>query len=140
MIVKQSCSRSACPITNSLDILGDRWTLVIIRDLMFRDMSEYGQLLEAGEGISTNILADRLKRLLREGIVTKKINPQDKKRIEYTLTEKGIALMPILLETTLWGVNHLPGVYVPPEFMKMLTNNKMKLIEETEKKLRRKLK
>ena len=132
---RESALRSSCPIANTLDILGDKWSLLIVRDLMFREMSEYGQFLKAGEGISTNILADRIKRLLHEGIIEKEVNPEDRKRIVYTLTQKGIDLMPVLIETILWANAYLPQAAVPPDFMNKLNRAPDKFMKSLEKKL-----
>lgn len=131
--------RSTCPIANSLDLLGDRWTLLIVRDLMFRDMSAYGQFLEAGEGISTNILADRLNRLVAQGVVARRTHPTDRKRITYLLTEKGIDLLPVLLELIRWATSHMPNVRVPPEFLDRLENHRAELMAETRRHLLAKL-
>lgn len=87
----------------SLDILGDRWSLLIIRDLMVRGFRTFKDFRESGEKIATNILADRLKKLENDGIVTAEAQETDARRVNYRLTEKGIALAPVLLELLLWG-------------------------------------
>ena len=92
-----------CPISSTLDILGDKWTLLIIRDLMFKEKKTYGEFLGSEEKIATNILADRLLTLEKNGIVEKKAFPGNKVRNLYQLTLKGIDLMPILFEIILWG-------------------------------------
>lgn len=139
MVKKQCNSRSRCPVSNALDILGDKWTLLIIRDMMFREMNEYGEFLEAGEGISTNILADRLKRLQETGIITKTINPNDRKRHEYNLTEKGIDLLSTLVELIIWGDLYLPDANIPQEFMEHFKNNRTQFIKKLKKQLRKKV-
>jgi len=136
MAKDQEGCRSPCPIANSLDILGDRWTLLVVRDLMFRGMSEYGQFLEAGEGISTNILADRLNRLVEQGVIERREHSTDKKRVTYVLTEKGIDLMPVLLELVLWATKHLPHVQAPREFMDSLKNHREALTSGIRRQLR----
>ena len=92
-----------CPISTTLDILGDKWTLLIIRDLMFKGKRTYGEFLQSEEKIATNILADRLLILEKNGIVEKRVFPENKVKNLYQLTPKGIDLMPILLEIIVWG-------------------------------------
>lgn len=100
--------RSPCPVANSLDILGDKWSLLIIRDL-FAGKSTYSELQSSPESIPTNILADRLKRLTEKGII-KKTPYQDRPvRYAYQLTDKGIALGPVLKEISNWGLNNIAG-------------------------------
>ena len=92
-----------CPISSTLDILGDKWTLLIIRDLMFHGKQTYGEFLRSPEKIATNILADRLLVLEKNGIVEKRAFPGNKVKNLYRLTPKGIDLLPTLLEMVLWG-------------------------------------
>ena len=92
-----------CPISSTLDILGDKWALLIIRDLMFKGKKTYGEFLRSEEKIATNILADRLLILEKNGIVEKRAFPGNKVKNLYRLTPKGIDLMPTLLEMILWG-------------------------------------
>lgn len=102
----KSKRRSGCPVSISLDIFGDRWSLLIVRDLMVRGFRSYHEFLQAGEGIATNILADRLRRLTTSGIISTHRSEDDRRRIEYRLTEKGIDLAPALLELLVWGSRH----------------------------------
>jgi DNA-binding HxlR family transcriptional regulator len=106
--------RSPCPIASALDILGDRWSLVVVRDLLFRDRHTYGELLDAPEGISTNILAERLRRLEEAGIITKETYQTRPRRYRYRLTEKGEALRPVLVSMVRWANMHIPGTARPP--------------------------
>ncbi len=101
--MKKITRRSTCPISTTLDILGDKWTLLIIRDLMFKGKRTYGEFLQSEEKIATNILADRLLTLEKNGIVEKRAFPGNKAKNLYQLTPKGIDLMPILFEIILWG-------------------------------------
>ncbi len=101
--MKKITRRSACPISSTLDILGNKWTLLIIRDLMFKGKRTYGEFLQSEEKIATNILADRLLILEKNGIVEKRAFPGNKVKSLYQLTPKGIDLMPILFEIILWG-------------------------------------
>ncbi len=98
--------RSGCPVSISLELVGDRWSLLIIRDLMVRGCRTFTDFLEAGEGIASNILADRLRRLEAAGIVAPEYDSADGRRVNYLLTEKGIDLAPVLLELLVWGAKH----------------------------------
>jgi len=98
--------RSGCPLNASVEMLGDRWSLLIIRDMMLRGFRSYNQFLESYEGIATNILADRLRRLEAQGIVTAERNPSDGRKLIYSLTGKGIGLAPVLTEMVLWAASH----------------------------------
>jgi DNA-binding HxlR family transcriptional regulator len=101
--MKNTARRSLCPISTTLEILGDRWTLLIVRDLMFKGKKTYGEFLQSDEKIATNILADRLLILERAGIIKKTAFPGNKVKNLYQLTAKGIDLMPTLFEIILWG-------------------------------------
>ncbi len=100
--------RSGCPVSLGLDIFGDRWTLLIIRDLMFTGKRRFREMLQSDEHISTNILADRLKMLLEEGIITKAEDPSHKQKTIYSLTEKGIVLLPVLMQIGRWSYQYRP--------------------------------
>jgi DNA-binding HxlR family transcriptional regulator len=100
--------RSYCPINLGLEIFGDSWTLLVLRDLMFGGKRHFRELLQSDEGISSNILADRLKRLIDHGILTKRDDPTHKQKAIYSLTERGIALLPVLLQIGAWTRLHLP--------------------------------
>lgn len=97
---------SGCPIAFGLDIFGDRWTLLIIREIMLRGKRTYSEILEADEGIATNILIDRLKHLESEGILEKRRDPENRRSFLYSLTQKGRDLAPILIEIILWSGVH----------------------------------
>jgi DNA-binding HxlR family transcriptional regulator len=98
--------RSGCPLNASVEILGDRWSLLIIRDMMLRGFRSYKQFLESYEGIATNILADRLRKLIAHGILTTERDSSDGRKTIYTLTAKGIDLAPVLTEMVLWAAAH----------------------------------
>jgi DNA-binding HxlR family transcriptional regulator len=98
--------RSECPVSVSLEIVGDRWSLLIVRDLMVRGLRTFKEFQQSGEGIATNILADRLRRLETGNIITRERVPVDRRRVSYRLTEKGIDLAPVLLELLVWGARH----------------------------------
>jgi DNA-binding HxlR family transcriptional regulator len=98
--------RSGCPVSVALERFGDRWSLLIIRDLMVRGYKTYKEFAESGEGIATNILADRLKKLEAAGIITSEAEEADGRKLNYRLTEKGIDLAPVVLELLIWGARH----------------------------------
>ena len=95
--------RSNCPLNYGVEIFGDKWTLLIIRDLMFFGKRSYNEFLQSEEGIATNILADRLSMLEKEKIIQKKKDPEHKQKNIYHLTEKGIDLLPIIITIGLWS-------------------------------------
>jgi DNA-binding HxlR family transcriptional regulator len=98
--------RSGCPLNASVEMLGDRWSLLIIRDMILRGASSYKTFLECYEGIATNILANRLRKLVDYGIITTEPDPSDGRKVIYSLTEKGIDLAPVLTEMVLWAAAH----------------------------------
>lgn len=100
--------RSACPLNASVEMLGDRWSLLILRDMMLRGFRSFKQFLASPEGIATNILADRLRRLESHGIICSRPDPSDGRKLFYLLTEKGLDLAPVLTEMVLWAAAHEP--------------------------------
>ena len=101
--------RSGCPINLTLEVVGDKWSLLVIRDMMFGNRRHFRELLaKSEEGIASNILADRLKRLVEQGIVSRADDPTHKQKAIYSLTEKGIQLLPIFAQMSAWGLKHLP--------------------------------
>jgi len=106
MAKRQVTWRSGCPLNASVEMLGDRWSLLVIRDMMLRGARSYKEFLACAEGIATNILADRLQRLVRHGIITTASDPADGRRLIYRLTPKGIDLAPVLTEMVLWAAAH----------------------------------
>ncbi len=101
--------RSGCPINLTLEIVGDKWSLIIIRDIIFGGRRHFNELLAGSEeGISSNILADRLKTLLAAGILSKQDDPTHKQKAIHCLTEQGIELLPILAQMSSWGRKYLP--------------------------------
>lgn len=101
--------RSGCPINLTLEVLGDRWSLIVIRDLMFGNRRHYRELLNLSEeGIASNILADRLKRLTQAGLVSRRDDPTHKQKAIYSLTEPAIQLVPLLAQMGAWGRRHTP--------------------------------
>jgi len=98
--------RSNCPLSLSLEVLGDRWSLLIVRDLMVRGFRTFKEFHRSGEGIATNVLSERLRRLRAAGILKLERDSRDGRRVNYRLTEKGIDLAPALLEFLVWGARH----------------------------------
>ena len=102
--------RSGCPINLTLEVLGDRWSLIVIRDIMFDNRRQFRQLMTlSDEGIASNVLADRLKRLLEAGLLSKSDNPAHKQKAVYSLTEASIELVPLLVQMGAWGLRHTPA-------------------------------
>jgi DNA-binding HxlR family transcriptional regulator len=101
--------RSGCPINLTLEVVGDKWSLIVVRDMMFGNRRHFRALLsKSEEGIASNVLADRLKRLTEQGIVSRADDPTHKQKALYSLTEKGIELLPVLAQMSAWGLKHLP--------------------------------
>jgi DNA-binding HxlR family transcriptional regulator len=98
--------RSACPLNASVEMLGDRWSLLILRDMMLRGFRSFKEFMDCYEGIATNILADRLRKLVSYGIITAEADPSDGRKSIYRLTRKGIDLAPVLTEMVLWAAAH----------------------------------
>ncbi len=127
---KKRAGRSGCPISYALDLLGDRWTLLVVRDAVFGGKRTFGEFLESPEGIATNILADRLQRLECEGILRRETDPKSRSRVLYHLTEKGIGLVPVLLDLAVWGAAHDLNTAAPKAFVKRATKDRETLLEE----------
>jgi DNA-binding HxlR family transcriptional regulator len=106
--------RSNCPISSTLDLLGDKWTLLVVRDLLFLRKRRFGEFLESPERIPTNILSDRLRRLEEHGVVEKRLYSPHPQRYEYHLTARGADLFPVLRAMAEWGLRNLPGTTAPP--------------------------
>src|SRR5688572_20889498 len=99
--------RSGCPINLTLEVLGDKWSLLILRDIMFGRKRHFRELMRSEEGISSNILADRLKRLVEQKLLTRSSDPTHKQKAIYSLTEQGIELLPVLAQMSVWGRKYL---------------------------------
>ena len=110
-----SFDRSSCPVANTLDLFGDKWTLLIVRDLLLGKI-RYGEFAKSAEGIPTNILANRLKRLELAGIVAKTAYCDKPVRYQYNLTDKGKDLQPVLESMVEWANKHVPGSEVFPRY------------------------
>lgn len=108
--MQETVHRSGCPINLSVEVFGDKWSLIILRDMMFANRRHFRELLSNSmEGIASNILADRLKRLTDEGMLTRADDPTHKQKAIYSLTEKAIQLVPVFAMIGAWGRHHLPA-------------------------------
>lgn len=102
-------NRSGCPINQTLEVLGDRWSLIILRDMMFGNRRHFRELLNHSlEGIKSNILSDRLKTLESAGVLSRADDPSHKQKVIYSLTEQGIELFPLLVQASNWGLKYRP--------------------------------
>ena len=104
-------------------MFGDRWSLLIVRDLMFNKKYEFKDFLAAKEGIATNVLSDRLRRLEQHGIITKATHPSDARRVDYRLSEKGLDLAPVLVEMVIWAAKH-EKTEAPPSMVRRMLNDR----------------
>jgi DNA-binding HxlR family transcriptional regulator len=111
--------RSGCPIASTLDVVGDKWSMVILRDLL-TGKRKFGEFLRSPERITTNVLTDRLTRMEANGLIERRAYSERPPRFEYLLTDKGAGLLPALQEISRWANKHIPGTWQPPEmFMRM---------------------
>jgi DNA-binding HxlR family transcriptional regulator len=122
--------KSDCPIYYALELFGDRWTFLLIRDMMFKGKQYYGEFLQSEEKIATNILADRLLLLENAGIVTKNTDPKHGAKYIYKLTQKGIDLMPVLVEVIMWSAQYDTNTATDPQFVKRAKKDKENLLKE----------
>lgn len=121
--------RSECPISTALDIFGDKWSLLVIRDLIFKNKNTYGDFLDSEEKIATNILADRLVLLEWSGIISKHKHPESKAKVLYKITPKGLDLIPLLVEIILWSEKYNVVHPYAKEFAKMVKKDKAGVIK-----------
>ena len=122
--------RSGCPVSISLDLFGDRWSLLIIRDIMVRGLRTFSEFQHSGEKISTNILSDRLRHLEAVGLIAAERAAEDARSIHYRLTPKGIALAPVLLELFIWAAHH-EQTGAPCAFVENMEQNREAILAET---------
>ena len=130
--------RSKCPVSSALDVMGDKWSLLIIRDMLFKHKKTFKAFSSSEEGIATNILSDRLSKLEEYGIISKGKLPDNKKANIYTLTEKGLELMPVLLELLLWGDKNIRefNTTMGEHNLVSYRNNKISIIEDLQQNYR----
>lgn len=129
--------RSGCPVSSSLDIWGDKWSLLIIRDLMYAKQCTYGDFLKSDEKIATNILASRLETLEATGVITKLEHPDSKAKVLYKLTQKGIDLLPVIIEISLWGEKYFALSANHKAFLKEVKKDKEAYLKTASEKLKR---
>lgn len=129
--------RSECPISCSLDIWGDKWSLLIIRDLMFKKECTYGDFLKSEEKIATNILASRLQTLEENGVIDKLDHPDSKAKVLYRLTQKGIDLLPLMIEINLWANKYFDLPDDRKAILKEVKKGKEKFIRDWIKELKK---
>lgn len=127
--------RSDCPISNVLDIVGDKWSLLVLRDLMFFGKHSFSELQGSAEKVATNILSSRLESLEKEGLVQKQVDPSDKRKKVYSLTPKGKDMLPILLEMMIWSSKYAPETNAPKDFLDRAINDRESLIDDVFKRL-----
>jgi len=128
--------RSGCPVACALDLIGDHWSLLIIRDLMFLARHEYKDMLNSEEGISSNILSDRLKKLELAELISSFPHPQSGRRKLYFLTPRGKDLIHIMIDIVLWSNKHLSSIIdIPPDKKQVLLHNPELMIKESLKEL-----
>ncbi|MBK7869397.1 MAG: helix-turn-helix transcriptional regulator [Saprospiraceae bacterium] len=129
--------RSDCPVSCSLDVWGDKWSLLIIRDLMNAKQCTYGDFLKSDEKIATNILASRLQTLEENGIITKSDHPDSKAKVLYKLTQKGIDLLPVMIEINLWAEKYFTLPADRKAMLKEVKKDKEKFIKTATKELKK---
>ncbi|MEO0972639.1 MAG: helix-turn-helix domain-containing protein [Pseudomonadota bacterium] len=132
---RPSSPRSMCPVNHALEIFGDRWTMLVVRDMIFNQKSSFSQLREMAEGIATNILSDRLTQLEAAGIITKHPDESDGRRYHYSLTQHGRGLIPVLLELMVWSRRHNAKVNLPRSVLQQITADRDAAVAEIERRL-----
>jgi len=133
--MKSTIPRSDCPLSYSLDILGDKWTLLILRDMMLSGKSSFSEFMGSTEKIASNILIDRLNMLQSEGFVTRTVSPLNKSKFLYTLSEKSIELVPVVIDLIEWGAKYHP-TGEPKSILPQVLRNKSRTIKELQERLR----
>ena len=129
--------RSYCAINLALEVFGDKWSLIIIRDMMFGGKRHFRELLQSEEKIASNVLTDRLNMLEREGLISKDSDPEHKQKIIYSLTQKGIDLLPIIVQTVVWSFKYMPFDPEVNKHAKMIVDGGPKVQAQVMEQLRR---
>lgn len=122
--------RSHCPVAFALDIFGDKWSLLLLRDLLFNSKRRFVEFLASEEGISTNILSERLVRLEAEGLISKSRDRTNRRQFIYSPTQKGLDLLPAILELSLWSAKYDPKTAAPPAVMRRIRADREGFIRE----------
>jgi DNA-binding HxlR family transcriptional regulator len=131
--------RSHCPVNYALEAIGDRWALLILRDIVFRGKRAYGEFLKSEEGFATNMLASRLEGLLEAGILRREGAADDGRKAVYSLTEKGLDLIPVMFEMVLWSAKHDPlsEARRVPRLVELIEKGNRRLSAKTRKQVER---
>lgn len=122
--------RSHCPVSLALEAIGDKWSLLVLRDLIMRRKSRFQEFLDSEEGISTNILADRLVRLERRGLISRSDDPDDKRQVRYAPTQKALDLLPVIFELARWSVKYHPHPDRANPFVKRALGDQRRFMQE----------
>lgn len=133
---KRELPRSTCPINLALEVFGDPWTLLVMRDCLYLGKRRYGEFLAMGERIATNILSDRLDRLVRLGVLDRNAEGPTTEGPVYQPTEKGIGLIPVLMEILLWSETHHPNAEGPPGFADAIRADRESLARSIQDRIR----
>ena len=128
--------RRQCPIDYALEVFGDRWSLIVMRDILLAGKRHYRDLVTAKEGIATNVLASRLRKLEATGLLERRADPDDKRTVFYVATDKALDLIPVLLEISRWSVKHDPHSAAPPELVKRFDADREQLIADLQQSAR----
>lgn len=135
--MKKIKKRSDCPISSALDIVGDKWSLLIIRDIALSGKNTYNEFLKSDEKIATNVLADRLAMLEMIGVLIREEHPESKAKIFYRLSAQGIDLLPVLVEIILWSDKYLSISPQAKQFAKQLRKDKEAVVKQISSGLKR---
>lgn len=122
--------RSSCPIASALDFVGDKWTLVVLRDIIMVRRRHFHELLAGNEGIASNILASRLQRLEAAGMITRQRDPAEPRRVIYQPTAKALDLLPVMIELVRWGLKYDQKTSAPAQFMRRLDQDREQFIAD----------
>lgn len=126
---KQNRFRSHCPMNFALESFGDAWSLLIVRDIVFWGKKTFKEFSASKERIASNVLSSRLAKLVGEGILEKRVDPKDKRKVAYRLTEKGLALIPIILEMSGWGTRYDSKTTSPKAFVERVYAERQKMFD-----------
>lgn len=129
--------RSTCPISFALEVFGDRWTLLVLRDLLLNSRSRYRELMACDEGIASNVLADRLKRLEQRGLIRKERDPKDARQYVYKPTQLAVGVVPMLIEMIVWGARNGRNTSVDPKFIRRFETDRERLVADVQQQIRR---
>lgn len=127
--MKRENNKSRCPINLTVEIIGDTWSLLILRDMMALGKCTFGEFMDSAEQIGSSVLTDRLIHLERNGIILKKPSEQDKRKHIYQLTEKGLNFIPLLYEIASWGSLNLADTNAPEEWFKIMKHNREQVLQ-----------